>query len=138
MLLEALKLNPKAFAGSYDDWVEAEQLRWEARLRQVPVNLIIVLDGTDVGQGSIGLSDDGTPELISLWIAPGSRRTGVADTLVRALLDVGEQVWPDTALQLHVYAANTAAVRLYTRHGFRAVNDDDELLMVHAGVVPLA
>ena len=61
-------------------------------------------------------------ELAGMWVGPAVRGTGAAD----ALLDTAVN-WARTAgaigIRLWVIPTNTAAVRLYTRHGFELVGD---------------
>ncbi|WP_239396475.1 GNAT family N-acetyltransferase [Frankia sp. CiP3] len=56
-------------------------------------------------------------ELAALWVAPAIRGTGAADTLLDTAVG-----WARTAgaigVRLWVVPTNTAAVRIYTRHGF--------------------
>ncbi|WP_435593853.1 GNAT family N-acetyltransferase [Nocardia sp. bgisy118] len=64
-----------------------------------------------------GLVDDGQPSLVSAWIHPNARGTGISDVLVGAVVD-----WARAAghhrLKLWVVEDNDPARKLYTRLGF--------------------
>ncbi len=63
-------------------------------------------------------------ELAAMWVAPALRGTGAAD----ALLDVAVE-WARTVsaigVRLWVVPDNTAAVRIYIRHGFELIGDPE-------------
>lgn len=74
--------------------------------------------GTEVGTVAGMLDPErGGVHLISMWVAPRARGTGVSDRLVRAVLDWavagGHQV-----VRLEFAEHNSFAERLYLRHGF--------------------
>lgn len=114
--LEALAESSHAFGSTLADWTgpgDTEQ-RWRARLTDVPCNIVLRLDGSPAGMVGAHLRDDGTVELISLWVAPAARGRGVGDAAVRAVLD-----WAaPREVVLSVKSANATAAALYRRHGF--------------------
>ncbi|KAK4246810.1 acyl-CoA N-acyltransferase [Corynascus novoguineensis] len=121
--LQALAEAPYAFGATLAYWQgdgDQEQ-KWRARL-DIPGsrNLVAFLEGHPVGMAS-GVPDSnnvGTIELISLWVSPDGRGTGVGDRL----LDYIEQWATDLNFQtmrLSVRPSNEAAIRLYRRHGLR-------------------
>lgn len=116
-LLEA----PGAFGSTLAEWSgegDAES-RWRARLRDVALNLVLVLDGVPVGMVSaVAPSADGKVELISLWIAPATRGHGVGDEAVRQVVAWASNEYPSCSLVLSVKLDNDPARRLYERHGF--------------------
>ncbi|WP_280256058.1 GNAT family N-acetyltransferase [Nocardia abscessus] len=74
--------------------------------------------GTEVGTVAGMLDPErGGVHLISMWVAPRARGTGVSDRLVRAVLD-----WAVTGrhqvVRLEFAEHNAFAERLYLRHGF--------------------
>lgn len=134
--LAALRDAPEAFGSTLAYWSgdgDAEP-RWRARLRDVPLNLIAVDDDSPIGQASGTLLDgDARSELISMWVAPAARGTGVADALVEAVAEWAQSLGA-SAVRLSVRRANERAIRFYLRVGFIHVDEpgDDpaELAMV--------
>ena len=115
--LRALADAPEAFGAT----LESAQVRTEQDWRELlagRAQFLASVDGVDVGTAA-GLDD---PEragahLISMWVAGAVRGTGVADLLVRAVIDwavdVGHhRVWLEVAM------GNVAAEQLYLRQGF--------------------
>lgn len=116
-LLEA----PGAFGATLAEWsgegdIEA---RWRARLGNVALNLVLVLDGGPVGMVSaLAPGADGTVKLISLWIAPAARGRGVGDEAIRQVVAWASDKHPGSTVMLSVKSENNSARRLYERHGF--------------------
>ncbi len=129
--LAALAEAPSAFGSRHADWLDAEPKRWQARLRDVPLNLVLIMEGQPVAMVSGTEPVDDTVELISLWVAPPARGHGVAEEAVHRV-----QGWARAQgarrLVLSVKIANAPARRLYERLGFElgpAPDDPDELVM---------
>jgi ribosomal protein S18 acetylase RimI-like enzyme len=117
----ALAEAHEAFGSALADWTGARdtEQRWLARLRDVPVNLVIALDGEPAGMVSITAPDaDGAVELISMWVAPEARGRGVGDEAVRRAITRAAQRFPNCAMTLSVKTLNRHAIALYERHGF--------------------
>lgn len=70
--------------------------------------------------------DHDAVQLVSMWVAPSARRSGVGEQLVRALVE-----WAATtefvAVELMVADGNDGARRLYERLGFRATGLSEPL-----------
>ena len=113
--LEALHDAPGAFGSRHDDWVDATEQRWRARLTDVP--LTVVARGAEGPVGVVsGMESGRAVELISMWVAPGHRGTGVVGRLVDQVV-----VWAAARGQrtfLMVREDNVAAIRAYRRAGF--------------------
>jgi ribosomal protein S18 acetylase RimI-like enzyme len=141
----ALAQAPEAFGSTLADWSDEgdTEERWRSRWAGVPHNLVVVRDGRDVGMVSLA-APNGTelPELVSIWVAPEARGTGVADAAVEAVLALAVEVYPGRAVALSVYEVNRAARRLYARHGFvdagPSPDGECELRMVHEPPAPAA
>jgi ribosomal protein S18 acetylase RimI-like enzyme len=131
MRLEALEESAAAFSSTLAQWTgpgDTEE-RWRARISNVPLNVVLRLDGAPAGMVSAYVRADDTVELISMWTAPFARGRGVGDAAVRAVLG-----WADPRdVVLSVQADNKPAIALYQRHGFtdagQSPDDADERLM---------
>ena len=66
--------------------------------------------------------DDGTPELISMWVSPAGRGRGIGDRLVRAVAQWARQQGA-AALRLAVAEDNEKAAALYRRNGFASTGE---------------
>lgn len=129
--LAALREAPHAFGSRLADWQgpndQAE--RWRARLELAGShNLIAVLDGAPVGMAS-GIPSDapGVVELISMWVHPAARGRGVGDRLLAEVERWAAAKGAHT-LRLAVAAGNSAAIGLYSRHGYRPNGEVGDLM----------
>jgi ribosomal protein S18 acetylase RimI-like enzyme len=122
MRLAALAEAAYAFGSTLEEWSGAGDTegRWRGRLLSVPVNLIADLGGRPVGMASGTAPVQGEVELISMWVAPEGRGSGVGDALVEAIAR-----WTSGQgahrLVLAVRQANRRAIAFYERQGFRDV-----------------
>lgn len=114
--LASLSESPAAFGSRYDDWVVAPVDRWRARLAQVPLTLLALEGPTAVGVVSGQPVGEQWVELISMWVAPAARGTGVARQLIDAV--VGWAAGQDRMTFLMVRSDNVRAQRSYARAGF--------------------
>jgi ribosomal protein S18 acetylase RimI-like enzyme len=116
----ALAEAPAAFGSTLAEWSgpgDTEE-RWRARLSGVPLNLVLTVDGEPAGMVSATApSDDGTVELISLWVAPSARGHGVADAAISRVAEWA-RAEHGAEVVLSVRADNHPAIALYRRHGF--------------------
>lgn len=113
--LRALADAPAAFGSRLEDWREAPEERWRQRLEAVPLNLAAVVDGRPVGMASGTVEVDGV-ELISMWVDPTARGTGMAGELVDAVVTWAAARGCGTYLM--VRTDNARAIRAYERVGF--------------------
>ncbi len=74
-------------------------------------------------------SPNGSPpvvaDLLALAVLPSYQRRGIGTRLLHHVIEVAERVAPSSriaTLRLTVAETNTAAQRLYARHGFRVVD----------------
>ncbi|QZY28188.1 GNAT family N-acetyltransferase [Nocardioides coralli] len=113
--LEALADSPAAFGSRHEDWVDASEERWRDRIRTVPFNVIARQATTPVGMAS-GSFAGAEVQLISMYVAPSARGTGLARLLLDRVV-----AWASTQGRgtfLMVRTGNEAAIRAYQRAGF--------------------
>lgn len=128
MRLAALADAPEAFGSRFEDWVDADEGRWRARL-SLPGAVDLLAYDTAAGE-PVGMAT-GTPvadgegaQLISMWVAPSARGYGVAALLIDAVARWASDAGAPT-LQLSVMRDNDAARRAYEKNGFVAVAETD-------------
>ncbi|WP_437904724.1 GNAT family N-acetyltransferase [Sorangium sp. So ce327] len=123
--LRALADAPHAFGSTLEEWENASEARWRARL-ELPGsrNLVAYVDGEPVGMAT-GAPFEGTYELISMWVAPEVRGRGVGDALVEEILRWAREQG-GSELRLDVKQDNLSAISLYVRHGFIDVGPSRE------------
>ncbi len=117
--IEALREAAYAFGSKLSDWQgpgDTEE-RWRARLTDVPLNIVARLDGKPVGMVSAISPDVKSAELISMWVAPFARGSGVGDALIQAVVSWAERQHARQVV-LAVRADNERAIALYARHEF--------------------
>ncbi|WP_139983730.1 GNAT family N-acetyltransferase [Nocardioides litoris] len=122
--LRSLAEAPAAFGSRYADWVDAPEERWRQRLTDVPLTLVARAEGRVVGVVSGTRAEDGWAELISLWVDPALRGTGVVTDLVEAVVAWGAEQGRSTYLM--VRADNARARAAYERAGFVDVGVPDD------------
>ncbi|MFC9894702.1 GNAT family N-acetyltransferase [Nocardia sp. NPDC127579] len=114
--LRALAEAPYAFAYTLADARGRPEQSWRDLLAARTLFLATTgeLDLGTIGVATIG----GGAHIMAMWVAPDARGTGVADLLVRTVLDWATRTGHPRA-DLEVSDGNIAAERLYHRHGFR-------------------
>lgn len=123
--IRSLADSPDAFCATLAEAQDRSPDDWAARLAAATVSgedcpLIAELDGDVVGLvwAKVDSTNPSVVNLFQMWVAPESRGLGVAAGLVRAAI-----AWAISrnarAVELSVLCGNGAAVRLYTREGFR-------------------
>ena len=91
-------------------------MRWRDRLTAVPFNVVTRCDGDDVGMASGAVGDDAAAELISMWVDPVARGSGVATALIGAVVEWAGKAGRTTYLM--VRSDNARAIAAYARAGF--------------------
>ncbi len=117
----SLTEDPAAFSSSTTLWTGTNDTedRWRARLADGAC-FIAYDDAKPVGMVAGLIHDDGSHQLISMWVAPEARRRGIGARLIESVIswNGGEP------LSLRVIDGNTAAITVYERYGFAMVDCD--------------
>lgn len=87
-----------------------------------PAGCFLLALADDRAVGCVGLQpvDAATAEIKRMWVHPAQRRTGLGSRLLNAVEDQARERGY-TRLLLDTHRALTAAVRFYTKHGYRSV-----------------
>ena len=116
--LRALSDAPDAFGSTFEEAAARQPAGWAKQLRDLPT-FVAVRDGRDVGM--VRCARDATVTdtawLISMWVAPEARRTGVGSLLVDGVIDWARST-SVSRLLLDVADDNAPAIALYARKGF--------------------
>jgi ribosomal protein S18 acetylase RimI-like enzyme len=122
--LQALAEAPYAFGSRLAEWEHADESRWRARLGlEGSHNVVAFAGGTPVGMATGVPGDDpAVAELISMYVAPAARGSGLAERLLDAVerWAVGQGA---RTLCLDVRADNHPALRAYERQGFAVTGE---------------
>ena len=113
--LASLRDAPGAFGARHSDWVDAGEDRWRARLTDVAFTAIARSGQSPVGVVS-GSESTREVELISMWVAPDQRGTGLARRLIDEVVTWAAARGKQTCLM--VRDDNVGAICSYTRAGF--------------------
>ena len=127
--LRALAEDPDSFLSVLADWQGAgdNEVEWRSRLDDVAFNVVAMMEDVPVGQVSGHRPDtSNSGEVISLWVDPSARGTGVGESLLAAV-----EQWARNQelaeLTLSVRSHNVSAIRLYERSGYRDVGASKEI-----------
>lgn len=128
--LEALRESPSAFGSQLTDWIEAPKAKWRERLSVPGAHDLLAIDGEHVVGMITGMpvtDDPSRTELISMWVAPSARGTGLAADLIDRIVDWATETGA-SVLDLSVMPDNPAAQRAYERAGFATLDEPGDLL----------
>lgn len=126
--LRALQNSPSAFGSTYTAELQRPRHEWAERVSRAAAGntraIFLAFDGADC-VGLAGCVDDdlgADRQLVSMWVAPSHRGTGMANRLVQAVL-----AWAGEAgarrIGLWVTQDNEPARQLYERAGFSVTGD---------------
>jgi GNAT superfamily N-acetyltransferase len=129
--LQAMTDAPDAFGSTYEREKARTASDWQRWIEPNPTFLFELPSDEAVGIVA-AVTDPAEPtvvQLMSMWVHPSVRGTGVGDALVQAVI-AWATVEHALALRVWVMQGNISAVRLYERNGFRttgntAVRDRD-------------
>ena len=122
--LAALAESPEMFGSTYAREQAFDEAEWRARAAR-PATFIAARDVSDIGLAGVH-EFDGTWHVVSMWIAPAARGTGVVDALLGAC---GEHARQEGALRLvlGVMEDNPAGCCAYQRLGFVSAGQRDHI-----------
>lgn len=127
--LRALQDDPSAFGSTYEESLRHADEVWQDRVASAAAGtdtvLFLAYDG-DECVGLAGAIDDdlgADRQLISMWVAPPHRGSGVAAELVDAVLGWARDEVGATTVGLWVTRGNDRAQRFYERMGFVETGD---------------
>jgi ribosomal protein S18 acetylase RimI-like enzyme len=122
--LRALRTDPDAFGSNVDRESAFDDATWRSRLSGFQDRPgCIFVDAVDAdpctARGVIGIAQpsDRDAMIWGMWVAPEHRRSGAATRLVDAAVAWATERSSST-VTLWVVRTNTAAIKLYERHGF--------------------
>ncbi|HVV75708.1 MAG TPA: GNAT family N-acetyltransferase [Mycobacteriales bacterium] len=143
--LRALADSPSSFGSTYGDELAMPDTTWIERVARAAAGteraMFLAFDGEEcIGlAGGIEGEYGADKQLISMWVAPSYRGTGVATDLVEAVLAWATESGAGS-VGLWVTKGNARAQGLYARMGFVETGDaqplpsdpcKDEIRMVH-------
>ena len=131
--LQALRLHPEAFSADLDVEESFTLEQWGSRLAAATTFGGFVADklaGTAVFAKACSKKRAHTGELGGLYVTPAARGTGLADALVRAVIELAATEVEQ--LSLTVNAENGSAIKLYERNGFRPIGCHPNSLRVNS------
>lgn len=122
--LRALREAADAFGSTYDQKINQPESVWVEQALELPTWIAV----TEANKGStnkdVGMvravassNDPASAYLISMWVAPEVRGRGAGGQLVESVLDWATEVGFERVI-LDVGDHNSAAIRLYEKHGF--------------------
>lgn len=112
-----MRADPQAFSSKLEFEQDLDDENWRARLSDRAHFAAWSGDRVVGTVGAVPSDDAEAAELISMWVRPESRGSGVGGRLVQAVVD-----WARIAgfgeVRLWVVEGNSGAERLYERNGF--------------------
>lgn len=124
--LEMLTTSPDAFWLTVDDVAGHTPQQWRDAVNGEAL-FLQARDATGTAHGTVGVLPEGydatlpidedTVNVVALYVRPGARAHGVADLLLDATAVLTRELGRSRQL-LEVASSNTAAIRVYRRHGF--------------------
>jgi GNAT superfamily N-acetyltransferase len=113
--LRSLAEAPDAFSSTFEEAARLDEAEWRRRLGARAQ--FVALYGSEAVGTAGGIEEGGRAELISMWVDPLARRSGVGSGLLSAVAEWARSQGHLT-LWLWVVEGNSSAERLYARLGF--------------------
>ena len=126
--LTALAEAPSAFGSTYAREAAFTEERWRGRITERSVTYFAydeTDDATPAGLAGVHV-EDGTAEVVSVWVRPAFRGRGMGETLIGATASWAKSRSFAT-LFLWVTESNVPARRLYTRCGFTPTGESQPM-----------
>jgi ribosomal protein S18 acetylase RimI-like enzyme len=127
--LAALEESPWAFGSTHAAEATLSDADWAARALlgatgSASITFLAVGDQSVVGIVGGYRPDPARPvvAVVSMWVLPAQRRTGIAGNLVQAVIGWARER-NATSVELWVTRSNEAAVKLYEASGFEPTGD---------------
>jgi GNAT superfamily N-acetyltransferase len=126
--LAALAEAPYAFGSTYAREAAFTEARWRARISERSVTYFAYDETDDVTPAGLAgvYVEDGTAEVVSMWVRPALRGRRVGETLIEATASWAK-ARSFTTLFLWVTESNAPAQRLYARCGFTPTGESQPL-----------
>jgi GNAT superfamily N-acetyltransferase len=125
--LTALREAPYAFGSTYSRESPFTREQWRARINERSVTFFACLPGIPEPAGLAGVYvEDGIPDVVSMWVRPSARGSGVGEALITAAVDWARARDHDN-LFLWVTESNAPARALYERCGFALTGEKQPL-----------
>lgn len=118
--LRALRDSPDAYGSTYEQTVVRTDADWRAWFDTATPFIAEGPDGAALGLAATfrDAEERLVAHLISMWVAPEARGTGIGDALVEQVVSFS-LVHGAAVVRLDVVEGNDPAARLYERNGFR-------------------
>lgn len=128
--LAALREAPYAFGSTYAREAAFGQEQWLDRLSSRSVTFFAFAEplaaSEPAGLAGVYEEEDGTAEVVSMWVRPAARGLGVGQALVESAAGWAKARVHET-LYLWVTESNSAARKLYERCGFTPTGERQPL-----------
>ena len=130
--LEGLRNHPEAFGSSWEEESEKPLAWFRERLEKSTVLAGVADDGQILGVAALAVQEALKTRhkgfLWGMYVRPEARGTGLAAALVERLLSEAQGTVEE--VQLVVVTTNEAAIRLYSRYGFKPYGIERRALKV--------
>jgi predicted GNAT family acetyltransferase len=125
--LRALADAPDAFCSTLEHEQGFDESAWRSRLDRA--HTVFAWEGTDavgVATGKPDPHEEGSREIVGMWVDPAHRGRGIASALIAALVQWARDQG-SASVALWVADDNTPARRLYERCGFAATGEREPM-----------